>query len=231
MFLDKEEFDVLKAVRHFDSVEDLDACFRIDVVDLLSKLQTFKELSNDHLETCLHLSSDMQDDDKELKAQVQYLEGRGFVRRERFEPLDRPLKEEKPASPSKPELAPLPSHLKYLFLDKEETLPIIVWSDLTKNEEERIIELLWKYPKVLAQSLGDIRGINPAFCTHKILMEPEHKPTVQPQRRLNPNMKEVVKAEVIKLLDAGIIYAISDSTWVSPIQVVPKKGGMTVVTN
>ena len=106
-----------------------------------------------------------------------------------------------------------------------------MWSDLTKSEEERIIELLWKYPKVLARSLGDIRGINPAFCTHKILMEPEHKPTIQPQRRLNPNMKEVVKAEVIKLLDAGIIYAISDSTWVSPVQVVPKKGGMTVVTN
>ncbi|BBH06778.1 transposable element gene [Prunus dulcis] len=62
-------------------------------------------------------------------------------------------------------------------------------------------------------------------------MEEEHKPSVEHQRRLNPNMKEVVRAEVLKLLDAGIIYPISDSSWVSPTQVVPKKGGMTVVKN
>ena len=62
-------------------------------------------------------------------------------------------------------------------------------------------------------------------------MEEECKPKVQPQRRLNPSMKEVVKAEVIKLLDAGMIYPIFDSAWVSPVQVVPKKGGMTVIKN
>ncbi|GJZ85886.1 reverse transcriptase domain-containing protein [Tanacetum coccineum] len=60
-------------------------------------------------------------------------------------------------------------------------------------------------------------------------MEDEFKPSVQPQRRVNPNIKEVVKKEVIKLLDAGLIYPISDSLWVSPVQVVPKKGGMTVM--
>ncbi|XP_050229333.1 uncharacterized protein LOC126678479 [Mercurialis annua] len=64
-----------------------------------------------------------------------------------------------------------------------------------------------------------------------IRLEKEHRPSVQGQRRLNPNMKEVVRAEVIKLLDAGIIYPISDSAWVSPVQVVPKKGGTTVVKN
>lgn len=59
----------------------------------------------------------------------------------------------------------------------------------------------------------------------------EYKPVVQPQRRLNPTMKEVVKKEVLKLLKAGLIYPISDSSWVSPVHVVPKKGGMTVVAN
>jgi hypothetical protein len=59
----------------------------------------------------------------------------------------------------------------------------------------------------------------------------EYKLVVQPQRRLNPRMKEVVKKKVLKLLDAGIIYPISDSSWVSPVHVVPKKGGMTVVAN
>ena len=60
-------------------------------------------------------------------------------------------------------------------------------------------------------------------------MEESYKPSRQQQRRLNPPMLEVVKKEVIKLLDAGIIYPISDSNWVSPVQVVPKKGGITVV--
>ena len=62
-------------------------------------------------------------------------------------------------------------------------------------------------------------------------MEEEHKPKVQPQRRFNPSIKEVVKAEIIKLLDSSIIYPISDSSWVSPVQVVPKKGGTTVIKN
>ncbi|RVW71891.1 Retrovirus-related Pol polyprotein from transposon 297 [Vitis vinifera] len=72
-------------------------------------------------------------------------------------------------------------------------------------------------------------GISPLICTHHIYMEEGAKPTRQPQRRLNPHMQEVVRAEVLKLLQAGIIYPISDSTWVSPTQVVPKKSGITVV--
>lgn len=66
---------------------------------------------------------------------------------------------------------------------------------------------------------------------HKILMEDNIKPKVQPQRRLNRNMMEVMKKEVKKLLDARIIYPISHSPWISPTQVVPKKGGLTVVSN
>jgi hypothetical protein len=62
-------------------------------------------------------------------------------------------------------------------------------------------------------------------------LEENAKPYREMQRRLNPNMKEVVKNEVIKLLDNGIIYLISDSKWVSPTQVVPKKSGVTVITN
>ena len=78
-------------------------------------------------------------------------------------------------------------------------------------------------------TIADIKGISPTICMHKNLMDETYKPTVEHQRRLNPAMKEVVRAEVMKLLKAGIIYAISDSPWVSPVQVVPKKGGMTVV--
>ncbi|GJT73782.1 reverse transcriptase domain-containing protein [Tanacetum coccineum] len=74
-------------------------------------------------------------------------------------------------------------------------------------------------------------GIDPSFCTHKILMEDDFKPAIQHQRRVNPKIHEVIKKEVIKLLDAGLIYPISDIPWVSPVHCVPKKGGMTVVEN
>nr|GEY92014.1 reverse transcriptase domain-containing protein [Tanacetum cinerariifolium] len=79
--------------------------------------------------------------------------------------------------------------------------------------------------------LSDIKGINPAFCTHKILLEEDFTPAVQHQRRVNPKIHDVIKQEVIKRLDAGLIYPIFDSPWVSPVHCVPKKGGFTVVEN
>nr|GFA10436.1 reverse transcriptase domain-containing protein [Tanacetum cinerariifolium] len=74
-------------------------------------------------------------------------------------------------------------------------------------------------------------GINPEFYTHKIHMEEDYKPAVQHQRRVNPKIHDVIKKEVEKLFDAGLIYPISDSLWVSPVHCVPKKGGFTVVKN
>ncbi|RVW78206.1 Retrovirus-related Pol polyprotein from transposon 17.6 [Vitis vinifera] len=76
-----------------------------------------------------------------------------------------------------------------------------------------------------------MKGISPLVCTHHIYMEKDAKPVRQPQRRLNPHMQGVVRGEILKLLQAGIIYPISDSLWVSPTQVVPKKFGITVIQN
>ncbi|GKB72765.1 reverse transcriptase domain-containing protein [Tanacetum coccineum] len=101
-----------------------------------------------------------------------------------------------------------------------------------KNEEKAaLIEVLKSHKRAIAWKLSDIKGINPEFCTHKILMEEDYEPTVQHQRRVNPKIHDVIKKEVEKLLDAGLIYPISDSPWVSPVHCVPKKGGMTVVKN
>ena len=97
--------------------------------------------------------------------------------------------------------------------------------------QNKLLHVLKNHKRALGWSIDDIKGISPSICMHKILMEENYKPSIEHQRRLNPNMKEVVRAEVMKLLDAGIIYPISDSSWVSPVQVVPKKGGMTVITN
>ncbi|KAJ0614517.1 putative nucleotidyltransferase, Ribonuclease H [Helianthus annuus] len=135
---------------------------------------------------------------------------------------------EKPATL---ELKVLPSHLEYAFLGEGSEFPVIISSKLEEGEKGRLLEVLRENREAIAWRLSDIKGISPAYCTHRILMEDDYKPVVQPQRRLNPNMQEVVKKEVLKLLDAGVIYPISDSPWVSPTQVVPKKGGMTVIMN
>ncbi|CAN6695187.1 unnamed protein product [Malus baccata var. baccata] len=129
------------------------------------------------------------------------------------------------------ELKPLPDHLKYVFLGDEETLPVIVSSSLTALEEEKLIRVLKEHKTAIGWTLADIKGISPTTCMHRIFLEEGAKPTREAQRRLNPPMMEVVKKEIIKLLDCGVIYPISDSRWVSPVQVVPKKSGVTVVKN
>ena len=87
------------------------------------------------------------------------------------------------------------------------------------------------YKKALRWTIAYLKGISPLICTHKIYLKENAKPSREMQRRLNPNMKEVVKNEVIKLLDNEIIYPIFDSRQVSPTQAVPKKSGVTVVKN
>lgn len=129
------------------------------------------------------------------------------------------------------ELKPLPNHLKYVFLGDKETLPVIVSSSLTAVEEEKLVRVLKEYKAAIGWTLADIKGISPTTCMHRILLEDGAKPSREAQRRLNPPMLEVVKKEIIKLYDCGVIYPISDSRWVSPVQVVPKKSGVTVVKN
>ncbi|XP_070668972.1 uncharacterized protein [Malus domestica] len=129
------------------------------------------------------------------------------------------------------ELKPLPDHLKYVFLGDDETLPVIVSSSLMAHEEEKLIRVLREHKTAIGWTLADIRGISPTTCMHRILLEEGTKPSREAQHRLNPPMMEVVKKEIIKLLDCGMIYPIFDSHWVSPVQVVPKKSGVTVVKN
>ena len=123
----------------------------------------------------------------------------------------------------------LPQHLRYTFLGENQTLPVIISSKLTQDQEKLLVRMLKRRIRAIGWQMSDIRGISPSYYMHKILMEDGFKPTIERKRRLNPNMQEVVKKELVKLLDAGIIFPISDSSWVSPIQCVPKKGGMTVV--
>ncbi|GJX61363.1 reverse transcriptase domain-containing protein [Tanacetum coccineum] len=133
--------------------------------------------------------------------------------------------------PPELELKDLPSHLEYAFLEGTDKLPVIISKELKDEEKAALLKVLKSHKRAIAWKISDIKGIDPSFCTHKILMEDDFKLAVQHQRRVNPKIHEVIKKEVIKLLDAGLIYPISDSPWVSPVHCVPKKGGMTVVEN
>ncbi|CAN6678215.1 unnamed protein product [Malus baccata var. baccata] len=90
------------------------------------------------------------------------------------------------------ELKPLPSHLKYVFLGEDQTLPVIISSSLTAQEEDKLIRVLKEHKSAIGWTLADIKGISPTTCMHRILLEEGAKPSREAQRRLNPPMLEVV---------------------------------------
>nr|GEZ04462.1 reverse transcriptase domain-containing protein [Tanacetum cinerariifolium] len=105
--------------------------------------------------------------------------------------------------PLEVELKDLPPHLEYAFLEGDNKLPVIIAKELGNEEKSTLIKVLKSHKRAIAWKLSDIQGINPEFCTHKILMEEDYKPMVQHQRRVNPKIHDVIKKEVEKLLDAG----------------------------
>ncbi|GJT66722.1 reverse transcriptase domain-containing protein [Tanacetum coccineum] len=115
--------------------------------------------------------------------------------------------------PPELELKDLPSHLEHAFLEGTDKLPIIISKELKDEEKATFLKVLKSHKWAIAWKISNIKGIDPSFYTHKILMEDDFKPAVQHQRRVNPKIHEVIKKEVIKLLDAGLIYPISDSPW------------------
>ncbi|GKE44568.1 hypothetical protein Tco_1471852 [Tanacetum coccineum] len=129
------------------------------------------------------------------------------------------------------ELKPLPDNLEYVFLEEQSFLHVIISSKLSTQNKRTLVSILKKHKEAFAWKMTDLLGICPSFCKHKIQLLDDKKPVIQKQRRLNPNMQEVVKKEIVKLLDTDIIYPTANSPWVSPIHCVPKKSGITVVTN
>ena len=110
------------------------------------------------------------------------------------------------------EIKPLPDNLKYAYLDEKKIYLVIISANLSEHEE-RLLKVLRKHRAAIGYTLDDLKGISLTLCQHKINMEPDVKPVVDHQRRLNPKMKEVVRTEILTLLEAGIIYPIADSRW------------------
>ncbi|XP_076907421.1 uncharacterized protein LOC143563856 [Bidens hawaiensis] len=226
-------FDIGRSMQHPQHHDDSLYC--VDVIDSVVSFHVRNSAISNALDTQIlekPISEPIREDhivEEVIKLEDQETSSSQEV----FEVFD--LKIETKAKPSTEEpptleLKELPDHLEYAFLEGESQLPVIISANLSIDEKKKLLDVLKLHKKAIAWKIMDIKGISP-FCTHKILMEEDYKPVVQYQMRLNPNMQDVVKKEVIKPLDAGLIYPISDSPWVSPIQVVPKKGGMTVVMN
>nr|GFA23123.1 DNA-directed DNA polymerase [Tanacetum cinerariifolium] len=205
-------------------LEEADAFIAIDDEPISSNIDaTYYDLEGD----MLILEALLNNDPEPLSNQKDF-----------FSTLHKDLKVVEPKNqsfeedePPEVELKELPPHLEYAFLGDSEKWPVIIAKDLSSNEKTALINVLKKRKKAISWKLTDIKGIDPEFCSHKILLEEDYSPKVQSQRRVNLKIYDAIKKEVEKLLDAGLIYPICDSPWVSPIHCVPKKGGMTIIKN
>ena len=136
-----------------------------------------------------------------------------------------------PSSKTAPELKPLPSTLKYAFVDHHCANPVIILSQLDQNQEERLLAVLQGRKEVIRWKLLDLKGIDSSLCTQCIFLEEDSRPTKEAQRWLNPKVWDVVKNEILRWLNVGMIYPMSDSPWVNLVHVILKKAGITVTTN
>ena len=143
------------------------------------------------------------------------------------EPEDDPF----PSSETARELKLLPSMLKYAFLDHHCANLFIISSQLDQDQQERLLAVLWGRKEAIGWNLSNLKEIDPSLCTHCIFLEEDSRPSREAQRQLNSKVWDAAKDEILKWLNASIIYPISDSPWVSPVHVVPKKAGITVTTN
>jgi hypothetical protein len=223
----------------FQHAPDQNECFFVDNIEEYVEDSLPSLLTKDPLEACLtHFGFEDFDTDQYIEEVHDLLETTVSANFHPWkvpkEPL--PLTSSIPSVPSlesplKLELKSLPNKLKYAFLGSNDTLPIIIASDLQKDQEDNLLEVLKEHKEAIGWTVADIKGIDPSICMHQIHLEEEAQPSCEAQCRLNLNMNKVVMKEVVKLLDLGIIYPISDSKWINPTQVVPKKSGLTLVEN
>ena len=219
MTLELNIFHLGKRHMHSEGGDFEEVCILDAILEEQANQQQVQDILTSELSECLEEQHEPQE--------VSFMEGY-WRRRTEILPL---LTGNEPKESQKIEFKPLPAELKYAFLEVNEQYPVVISSLLTTIQEHDLLDLLKNNKQALGWKISDLKGINPSICTHHIYLEEESKAVRQPQRRLNPHLQEVVRVEVLKLLQAGIIYPISDSTWVSPTQVVPKKSGVTIVKN
>ncbi|GJT72517.1 reverse transcriptase domain-containing protein [Tanacetum coccineum] len=208
-------FNIDSAIKH--SYSNDDTCFSIDVIDEILE-EDFDALLDEGSKILHSIKGTVLEEeifsefDKFIAmASNENYDSESDEEEPKFKKItintDYKIKTSLEEPPTDLELKPLPDNLEYVFLEEPSFLPVIISSQLSAQNKSKLVSVLKNIKKHLP-------GKQQTFL-----------------RRLNPNMQEVVKKEIVKLLDTGIIYPIADSPWVSPIHCVPKKGGITVVTN
>ena len=209
---DEVKFNVFEAMRH---PAESDTCFIVETVEAIVSSQSGL---TDPLEASL-VQSDLEKLGEEAEEYVKRMDSFETNRRKYYESLGKNTSTSVPSFEQTPKMEqkPLPSHLRYAYLGNASTLPMIISASLTATEKDKLLRVLRDHNDALGWSLADLKGIHPSMCMHRILLKDGHKPSVEAQRRLNPTMKEIVRKEVLKWLDAGVIYLISDNAWVSTV--------------
>ncbi|GKV37326.1 hypothetical protein SLEP1_g45366 [Rubroshorea leprosula] len=199
-------FNVFDAMKY---PSDIDSCFMMETIDETIN-EMLQEVCPDLLEACVVHSKDITTENEDIREYAFHLEAcPPFLNSK--EPSIQDFRANMPRlkpsleEPPKLELKPLPVHLKYAYLDEDLSLPVIIFSSLTGLMEEKLLRVLREHKGAFGWTITDIKGISPSICMHKILMEESYKPSIQPQRRLNPHMQEVVKAECHFMVQEGIV--------------------------
>ena len=191
MTLELNIFHLGKRHMHSEGGDFEEVCILDAILEEQANQQQVQDILTSELSECLEEQHEQQE--------VSFMEGY-WRRRTEILPL---LTGNEPKESQKIEFKPLPAELKYAFLEVNEQCPVVISSLLTTAQEHDLLDLLKKNKQALGWKISDLKGINPSICTHHIYLEEESKAVRQPQRRLNPYLQEVVRVEVLKLLQAG----------------------------
>nr|GEU63781.1 hypothetical protein [Tanacetum cinerariifolium] len=201
-----------------------DECYGIDNLDKVIQSATQELLDDDQLNNNLEEGIDLLDfekcdDSSDSKTHIRCIEQMNTPYSQETQKREGTHNEHLYSASAneidekRPELKGMPHHLEYAYLKGDESCPVIISSKLIEKDKVSLPQVLEKRKGVIAWKMSNIKGISPSFCTPKILMEESFKPIIQPQRRLNLKFQDVVKNEIVRLLDLGLIYSISDSPW------------------
>ncbi|GKE48849.1 hypothetical protein Tco_1480107, partial [Tanacetum coccineum] len=222
--IERLTFNIDFAIKH--SYLNDDTCFSIDGIDEILE-EDFDALLDDgskilhSIEGTVLKEEIFSEFDKFIAMAANENYDSGFDEEEpKFEKItintDYKIKTSLEEPPTDLELKPLTDNMEYVFLEERSFLPVIISSQLSAQNKSKLASVLKKHKEAFAWKTTNILGICLSFCKHEIQLLDDKKPVVQKQRMLNPNMQEVVKKEIMKLLDTSVIYPIIDSPWRMP---------------
>ncbi|GKE58611.1 hypothetical protein Tco_1497796, partial [Tanacetum coccineum] len=190
-----------------------DTCFNIDVIDEILKeyfdalLEEGSEILHSIEGTILEEKIFAEFDEFIAMSANENSESESNTEEPPFEKIsfniDYKIKTSIEEPPTNLELKPHPDNMEYVFLEEPSFLLVIISSQLSEENKNKLVSVLKRHKQPFAWKTRDILEICPYFCKHKIQLPKDKKPVVQKQRRLNPNMQEVVKKEIVKLLDTA----------------------------